>query len=211
MHVCVCVVHAALVLTCCSDLAACSNAGHSLGGASSFLGALLLAEQGYTIGGVWGFEPYKVGTTCAPSEDCWVSVYDRLLGDVSYMIWNNQDPIPLLVDAYYQTSFNASEFGHVPRDRHLLRIAGDECHFVDGPGAELAQECPAEVDAADGAADGVCRNSFDDHMPWVVQKRIAHCALITGPRAGPVSASAMRVDGCTRNGVWGGLLGLEAP
>lgn len=67
--------------------------GHSLGAASACLAALVLQEQGYKIGGVWAFDPFKAGTTCSPNEECWVSVYDRHLADVTYAWWNNQDPV----------------------------------------------------------------------------------------------------------------------
>jgi pimeloyl-ACP methyl ester carboxylesterase len=68
--------------------------GHSLGGASACLAALLLAERGTRIGGVYAFGPYKVGNSCGADTACWASVYDRVLADVTWAWWNNQDPVP---------------------------------------------------------------------------------------------------------------------
>ena len=60
------------------------------GGASSGLAALLLKEQGYNVGAVYAFSPYKMGTTCKTDEMCWSTVYKRHLGNVTWTFWNNQ-------------------------------------------------------------------------------------------------------------------------
>lgn len=87
-------VDAALAATANSATARVWLMGHSLGGASACLAALLLADRGTRIGGVYAFGPYKAGNSCGPDADCWASVYDRVLADVTWAWWNNQDPVP---------------------------------------------------------------------------------------------------------------------
>ncbi|KAF8059399.1 hypothetical protein HT031_005204 [Scenedesmus sp. PABB004] len=180
--------------------------GHSLGGASACLTGLLLKEAGYAIGGVFAFGPYKLGTSCGAGEECWVSVYDRHLGPVTWAWWNNQDPIPALLDSALGTSFAESAWGHVPSDRGWIRVVGDQC--LRASGTRLTEVCPPEIDAADGAADGVCSRPFvEAHLPWVYLQKVARCALLQSPREG----DAARVDACGRAAVWEVLLGLPAP
>ncbi len=54
----------------------------------------MLKERGYQIGGVWAFDPYKIGKNCDRGQHCWVSLYEKHLSNVTWLIWNNQDPIP---------------------------------------------------------------------------------------------------------------------
>lgn len=192
--------------------------GHSLGAASACLGGLLLLDQGFTIGGVWSFDPYMAGTKCDSGGDCWVALYDRYLGDRTWMIWNNQDPIPILTQTHFQVSIQSGErtgepWGHVPWSRNWMRIVGDQC--LSAGGTQLGEACPPEVDAADGKADGKCASTFHDHWPWVVLQHVARCALLQGPPAANARSNAMtgsdRLDGCVRSSVWRVLLGLEPP
>lgn len=179
--------------------------GHSLGAASAYLGGLLLREAGFYIGGVYAFAPYKTGTTCTSDQDCWVTVYDRYLAQVTSFWWNNQDPIPALLDSALGTTFANSAWGHVPRSNGWMRVVGDECEQASG--TDLAEICPPEVDAADGAADGVCsRTIVEAHMPWVYLQKVARCTLLNNPRD-----DSARMDACGRNAVWENLLGLPAP
>jgi pimeloyl-ACP methyl ester carboxylesterase len=67
--------------------------GHSLGGASAYMAGLALKEAGLRVSGVYAFDPYAVGHTCEPGEACWVSLYEKHLGGVTYSWWNNQDPV----------------------------------------------------------------------------------------------------------------------
>ncbi|WIA15902.1 hypothetical protein OEZ85_012651 [Tetradesmus obliquus] len=180
--------------------------GHSLGGASAYISALLLREQGLNIGGVYAFGPYKTGTTCTPDQECWVTVYDHYLADVTSFWWNNQDPIPALLDSALGTTFANSAWGHVPRNKGWWRVVGDNC--VKASGTKLADICPPEVDAADGVADGVCsRTLVEAHMPWVYLQKVARCTLLQDNR----DSDSSRMDRCSRNAVWEGLLGLAAP
>jgi Lipase (class 3) len=202
--------------------------GHSLGGASACIAALLLASEGRRVSGVWAFDPYKTGTRCAAGQNCWVSLYDRHLGNVTVAVWNNQDPIPQLVDASSPQPA-ASDWGHVPSDRGWVRIVGDAC--LPASGTPLMDACPPEVAAAGGSTDGKCASPFGDHLPWVVLRRIASCALLQGsagrdvlalPRdvsAARVAVAAAKESGavststyaCTQGAVWTKLLGLSPP
>eukprot|EP00775_Hariotina_reticulata_P009548 gene9548-9712_t len=181
-------------------------AGHSLGGASASFAALLLKEQGLKIGAVYNFGGYKMGTTCLPQQQCWVNLYDKHLGDVTWFWWHQQDPIPMLIDAALGTSFANSSWGHVPSNKHWMRIAGDTC-FTATPN----DPCPRAVDAADGAADGVCTDTIlEQHYPWVYLQKIAKCALLTGGRNGQGQREVSRLDQCSRSAVWISLLGLPS-
>lgn len=187
--------------------------GHSLGGASSGLAALLLKEQGYNIGAVYAFSPYKMGTTCKAEESCWSTVYERHLGAITYTFWNNQDFVPqlpsALYNAYLKTAPVPGEWVHVPRNAsHFIRIVGDKCVPAIGKHSDLVNDCPPLVDAADGKQDGICQNQLGDHLPWNIYRRVAHCALLATPAAG---AGNLRVDSCGRNAVWSALLGLQPP
>ncbi|KAF6252010.1 hypothetical protein COO60DRAFT_1644434 [Scenedesmus sp. NREL 46B-D3] len=180
--------------------------GHSLGGASAYIAGLLLKEQGFNVGGVYAFGPYKTGTTCRPGQDCWVTVYDRYLADVTSSWWNNQDPIPALLDSALGTTFANSLWGHVPSNKGWWRVVGDAC--LQASGTDLATICPPEVDAADGEADGVCSHTLvGAHMPWVYLQKVARCTLLQDTR----DSSSSRMDMCSRSAVWEGLLGLAAP
>jgi thioesterase domain-containing protein len=67
--------------------------GHSLGGASAYMAALSIKEAGFKVAGVYAFDPYQIGHTCEEGQQCWVSLYEKHLGDVTYSWWNNQDPV----------------------------------------------------------------------------------------------------------------------
>lgn len=190
--------------------------GHSLGGASACLGGLMLLDQGFNVGGVWSFSPFMAGTNCASSEDCWVTVYNRYLGDKTWMIWNNQDPIPILVESHFKTNNTLiNPWGHVPKVQHWIRIVGDQC-LVAG-GTNLTQACPPEIDAADGSLDGKCPSIFHHHWPWQMLQHVARCALLQKPTAGnghtrgKVMTGTRRLDACVRDNVWKLLLGLKPP
>ncbi|KAF6266250.1 hypothetical protein COO60DRAFT_1697308 [Scenedesmus sp. NREL 46B-D3] len=174
--------------------------GHSLGGASAYMAALSLKEAGFTVSGVYAFDPYA-----------------QHLGDVTYAWWNNQDPIPQLLDFHFKGVPNATRFGHVPRDgRNWFRIVGDKC--LAAAGTRLMEPCPPQVDAADGAADGSCASLFGDHLPWNILMRVAHCALLQQPAAPPANArlaarrkESLRLQSCSTSSVWNVLLGLPPP
>lgn len=195
--------------------------GHSLGGASASLAALLLDERGYKIGGVYSFGPYKAGTTCSPADDCWVTVYDRHLGGVTQFWWNNQDPIPALLDYADGTTNGSSKWGHVPINRGWVRIVGDAC--VPSSGTSLTAVCPPEIDAVDGQADGQCtQTTVDPHTPWQYLMKVARCAMqedfdptaaALAVQAADVSRdpSASRMSMCSKTAIWADLLVLPAP
>eukprot|EP00882_Tetradesmus_deserticola_P000879 GHRQ01000953.1.p1 GENE.GHRQ01000953.1~~GHRQ01000953.1.p1 ORF type:complete len:422 (+),score=139.23 GHRQ01000953.1:406-1671(+) len=191
--------------------------GHSLGAASAYMAGLGLKEAGFGVAGVYAFDPYAVGHACDPGQQCWVSLYEQHLRDVTYSWWNNQDPIPQLLEFHFKGTPNATSFGHVPRDgRNWFRVVGNQC--LPAHNSRLMEACPPQVDAADGKADGVCPSPFDDHMPWTVLARVAHCALLQAPPPPPANArlalrsqERLRLASCCSSSVWGLLLGLPAP
>jgi len=46
--------------------------------------SLILCAAVYNFGG------YKMGTTCSPKQQCWVTLYDKHLGDVTWFWWHQQ-------------------------------------------------------------------------------------------------------------------------
>ncbi|WIA15694.1 hypothetical protein OEZ85_002319 [Tetradesmus obliquus] len=201
--------------------------GHSLGAASAYMAGLSLKEAGFKVSGVYAFDPYHVGYSCEAGQACWVSLYEQHLGDVTYSWWNNQDPIPQLLDFHFQGTPSGSRFGHVHADgRNWMRIVGDKC--LSAHNNRLMEACPPEIDAADGAADGACPSKFGDHLPWKILMRIAHCALLQPqqqqqqpPPANARLASrlqqqqrskeGLRLSACSSSSVWNILLGLPPP
>jgi len=120
------------------------------------------------------------------------------------MIW--QDPIPTIIDAAFGTTFANSSWGHVPSNKHWMRIAGDTC-FAAVPN----NPCPPAVDALDGSADGMCTDTvLEQHYPWVYLQKIAKCTLLTGGRNGQQQREVSHIDQCSRSAVWISLLGLSS-
>eukprot|EP00877_Chromochloris_zofingiensis_P007187 jgi/Chrzof1/2721/Cz11g26150.t1 len=140
--------------------------GHSRGGAQALYCAMNYATAKNNsiadskLFAVYTFGAPRAGNTCGDNEVCWVTLYNRSLGNMTYSYWRQLDGVPTLPPFLPLLGIRYGQTGSI------YRVWNGQ---VYAPGADMNRECPVP--------SGRCDWSRTDHEPVSYLTELAQCQL----------------------------------